>query len=252
MRLLRLRSQKGQSLIEVLIAMAVFIVGIATVGFLVLDANVSTRQGVERTQATLLAKEGLEAARSIRDADFDNLTAGAHGIVLSGNTWTFSGSSDLTDVFTRQITISSVDSNTKQIDSTVTWQQTTDRSGSVSLITYLTNWWYSEYDDVAGFCSSLGYDTGTCRQNSAQCTVNGETYESDGDEYCTGGPTEDTACCGYEEENTCDSYCQSLGYSSGTCRQNPRQCTRNSETHESGGDQYCTGGPSADTCCCAP
>lgn len=50
--------------------------------------------------------------------------------------------------------------------------------------------------------------------------------------------------------DTCTSYCSSLNYSSGTCRQNADQCLENSETHESSGDQYCTGGPSVDTCCC--
>ncbi len=33
------------------------------------------------------------------------------------------------------------------------------------------------------YCEFNGYDNGTCRQNEAQCTVNGETYESGGDTY---------------------------------------------------------------------
>lgn len=52
--------------------------------------------------------------------------------------------------------------------------------------------------------------------------------------------------------STCSDYCQGEGYSSGICRQDAAVCTANGETHESGGDQYCTGGPSEDTCCCAP
>lgn len=140
MKIKLLKSQKGQSLVEVLIALGVFVLGIATIGFLVLDANVSTRQGVERTQATLLAKEGLEAARSIRDADFDNLTAGPHGIVLSGNKWIFSGTSDIQDQFTRAITISDIDIDTKKVDSTISWQFTQARQNSVTLTDYLTDW----------------------------------------------------------------------------------------------------------------
>ena len=132
--------QKGQSLVEVLIAMSIFVMGVSTIGFLVLDANVSTRQGVERTQATLLAKEGLEAARSIRDADFDNLTAGPHGIVLSGNRWIFSGTFDIQDQFRRVITVTDIDIDTKKVDSIVTWQFTQSRSNSVTLTDYLTDW----------------------------------------------------------------------------------------------------------------
>jgi len=53
--------------------------------------------------------------------------------------------------------------------------------------------------------------------------------------------------------NTCPDYCTALpSYTAGACRANPSACTGLGETHESGGDTYCTGGPSADTCCCAP
>ncbi|MFH1451449.1 MAG: fibronectin type III domain-containing protein [bacterium] len=51
---------------------------------------------------------------------------------------------------------------------------------------------------------------------------------------------------------TCLQYCQSLAYSNGTCRSNSSRCNQFSEIYESVGDQFCTGGPSADTCCCAP
>ena len=56
---------------------------------------------------------------------------------------------------------------------------------------------------------------------------------------------------------TCDTYCKpppppATSYSSGTCRQNAAQCGNNGEVHEAGGDVYCAGGPSQDTCCCAP
>lgn len=136
-----LRSNDGQSLVEVLIALSIFVVGIATIGFLVLDANVSSRQGVERTQAILLAKEGLEAARSIRDASFSNLTAGSHGIALSGNKWIFSAtSSDTQDQFTRSITIEDLGAKEKKVTANVSWQFSSQRSGTVSLVGRLTNW----------------------------------------------------------------------------------------------------------------
>ena len=49
---------------------------------------------------------------------------------------------------------------------------------------------------------------------------------------------------------TCAGYCHSLGYTNGACRANAQQCTNNGEVNEVGGNQYCNGGPSADTCCC--
>ena len=50
--------------------------------------------------------------------------------------------------------------------------------------------------------------------------------------------------------SSCESVCIGLGYTSGICRGNNGQCNQNGETGESSGNQYCTGGPSADTCCC--
>lgn len=131
---------KGQSLIELLIALGVFVLGVVTIGLLIIDAGVSSRQAGERTQAVLLAKEGLEAARSIRDDDFANLIDGTHGIAISANTWIFSDSEDITNIFKRRITVSTVDADTKKITSTVVWREPPERPGSTTLITYLTNW----------------------------------------------------------------------------------------------------------------
>lgn len=51
--------------------------------------------------------------------------------------------------------------------------------------------------------------------------------------------------------STCNDYCvYVVGYTSGLCRENPSQCTANGEVNYGGGDVYCTGGPSQDTCCC--
>jgi Tfp pilus assembly protein PilV len=134
------KNNKGQSLVEVLIALSIFVLGVAAIGLLILDASVSSRQSVERTQATLLAKEGLEASRSLRDADFDNLAAGTHGLALSSDVWTFSGTSDTQGQFTRSITISDIDVDTKKVDSSVTWAISEERQGTVVLTDYLTDW----------------------------------------------------------------------------------------------------------------
>ena len=53
-------------------------------------------------------------------------------------------------------------------------------------------------------------------------------------------------------ELTCNLYCQSLLYTGGTCRKNAKACTDNGEVRQSNGNQYCTGGNNADTCCCLP
>ncbi len=51
---------------------------------------------------------------------------------------------------------------------------------------------------------------------------------------------------------SCNMVCTNLGKLTGTCRKNAAACTTNGETYTSAGDQFCTGGPNADTCCCLP
>ena len=48
----------------------------------------------------------------------------------------------------------------------------------------------------------------------------------------------------------CNSLCVSQSYISGDCLRNTNQCSQSSGEPYSSGDQYCTGGSSADTCCC--
>jgi len=129
--------ESGQSLLEVLVALGIFITGIATVGFLILDASVASRQGLERTQATLFAQGGLEIARSMRDSGFDNLIS----------------MSDSQDQFNREITVTGIDVDTKKIESRVTWQFTQARQNSISFVSYLTDW-----NQTQGSAANLSVD----------------------------------------------------------------------------------------------
>lgn len=149
--------QRGFSVIEVILAAALFVVlsaGAVTVVLQALDAN---RLGEEQTVANQYAAEGIEAARSIKNQAFANLVNSAGtGIVRSGSVWAFSGSNNvLSSKYTRVLTVSDVqrdgsgnivasggtlDSLTKKIISTVSWNFTPTRSNSVVLTSYLSNW----------------------------------------------------------------------------------------------------------------
>ncbi len=220
---MRIESHKaGFSLVEILLAVSIFGLTVtALVGGLIFGEQSTALSGA-RVRAVMLADEGLEAVRNIRDENFSNLTSGTHGLTISGNQWTLSGTSDTTDIFTRQVTIFSVDTKRKNVTTNVTWQQNQQRMGQVEVVTYLTNW---------------KTNAGPTPTPTATLTPT------------PGGPTATPT----PTPVTCASYCLSLGgYTTGTCRQNTAQCAANGETYESGGDIYCTGGPSADTCCCAP
>ncbi|MDP3973696.1 MAG: prepilin-type N-terminal cleavage/methylation domain-containing protein [Candidatus Daviesbacteria bacterium] len=196
-------NSKGVSLVEVLLSVAVF--GLIVTGLFggLIYGQQSTALAGQRARAVMLADEGLEAVRNIRDENFSNLSDGTYGLTTTGNQWNLSGSSDITDIFTRQVVISSVDSARKQVVATVTWQQNAQRTGSVTLTTYHTAW----TNQVGGgapavscgtYCQSLTnplYVGGACRATTAICSANGEVYESGGDSFCTEGASADTCCC---------------------------------------------------------
>ena len=186
---------KGQSIIELLIAMGVFILGVSVIAFLVIDAYVSDRLGKELTQATFLAEEGLEASRFIRDGDWASLTDGDHGISTLASSWIFSGTSNTIDKFTRVVTVEPVDSVRKKVTSLVTWNLTDLRSEEVSLVEYLTDWNETISINCDAYCQSLAYTSGDCRGSVRACNGIGGTAEPGGDTYCTGGPSADTCCC---------------------------------------------------------
>jgi len=216
-------SNKGQSIIEVIVAMAIFIIIASSSVIAVLGSFSTTRLAEEETQAALFATEGLEAAQSIRNQDWDNLTTGDHGLVNASSIWAFSGTSDDpngSDKFTRTIAVAdverdesgdvvesdgTVDEDTKKITATITWNFTPTRENTVEMVTYLTNWQKGKSTGGIGggeitacdqYCQSIGYSSGTCRANQQQCENSGEDYKPQGNQYCLGGSSEDSCCCG--------------------------------------------------------
>ena len=195
-----MKDQSGQSLVELLIAMAVFVLVVSAVTFIILDVYLADRVAQERTRATFLAKEGMEATRSIRDNNWDDLTNGDHGLAIIGDNWTFQGSQE--DVSSqlkegiRKITVGEIDADRKKITSQVTWELTEARQQGVTIITYLTNWAKSTVlMTCSSYCQSIGYAGGTCRRNPNRCLRQGEIHEPGGDGYCTGGSQDNTCCC---------------------------------------------------------
>ncbi len=129
----------GFSLVEIVLAsgvlalLALIFLGILTYG------QESTIRAAQRERAIFLAQEGLEAARSIRDQSFTNLTVGNFGL-SSSTQWSLAPQSDVVDIFTRTISIADINSQTKQITSKVEWKQSGASTVNVSLFTILTDW----------------------------------------------------------------------------------------------------------------
>ncbi len=150
----RSRRQAGFSVVEVLLAATVL--GVLTTGIVgaLVYGRASTAHAGDSARANLIAEEGIEAVRNIGDAAYANLVDGTYGLSNGGGTWVFSGTSDVTDIFTRVIVISTAATNRKLITSTVTW--TGMSGGTVVHTARITNWaaslklWSSASSIIAG------------------------------------------------------------------------------------------------------
>jgi Tfp pilus assembly protein PilV len=133
------RREHGFSIVEVLLGVTIFgFLASAVIGA-VIYGRVSTAGAGDRTRANLLAEEGLEAVRNIGAASFSNLTDGTYGLSKSSNVWALTGTSDTSDIYTRQVTISSIDSNRKKVTSTISWTGV-GGNDQVSVVGELSNW----------------------------------------------------------------------------------------------------------------
>ncbi|MFH1546938.1 MAG: prepilin-type N-terminal cleavage/methylation domain-containing protein [bacterium] len=131
---------QGFSLIEVILATAIFVMIVsALAGALVYGIQLAFQSGTS-SQAAYIAQEGIEIFRNYRDLDYSNLVDGSFGIDISNNEYQIVSGSDTDGKYIRTITVTTLDQDTKQIVSEVTWDQGTRGSGSVKLFSYLTNW----------------------------------------------------------------------------------------------------------------
>ncbi|HSW65630.1 MAG TPA: hypothetical protein VLI54_00635 [Bacillota bacterium] len=154
------RPQAGFSVVEVLLAATVLgVLATGIIGALVYGREATADAG-NSGRANLIAEEGIEAVRNIGAASYANLVDGTYGLSSSGGTWAFSGTSDVTDIFTRVIVISTPGTNRKLITSTVTWSGMS--GGSVVHTARITNWaatfksWGSASSIIAGTTQPSG------------------------------------------------------------------------------------------------
>ncbi|MBI5222370.1 MAG: prepilin-type N-terminal cleavage/methylation domain-containing protein [Candidatus Magasanikbacteria bacterium] len=191
-------AHRGFSLVEALLSVALFALLVTALVGAVIYGRESTAVAGARARAIGIAEEGLEASRNIRDNNFGELTDGNHGLTISANQWFFSGTSDTVDSFTRQVAISTPSTDRRQTVSTVTWQQTPSRTGSVALTTYHTNWRASSGGGASTcleFCTSIGYTDATCRPAATTCEAHREVHEAVGDPICAATSPGTALCC---------------------------------------------------------
>lgn len=134
--------QKGFFLIEVVIGTAILGSTIVFLLGLVQNTVEISQKTLERTQASYLLEEGVEATKTIRDDAWSNISSLLDNTVYylswNGTRWSFSTTASTIDSFTRTVTFDSVsrdinddivfsggsydDSRTRKATVNVSWQ----------------------------------------------------------------------------------------------------------------------------------
>lgn len=140
MKKVRLIGENGYSIVEILVAMAVFLIGISGAIVLIYNQQFFILDRQQSIYARFLSSEGIEAVKEISKNNWDSLTSGEHGLFFLNGQWQFLGNQDVKDEFVRKIVITDIDLATKKIQSRTTWQGSFDRNLNIELTTILTNW----------------------------------------------------------------------------------------------------------------
>jgi Tfp pilus assembly protein PilV len=131
---------RGFLLVEMVLAGSLFILFLtAFTGVFYYGLQSSSSAG-DRSRAVMFAEEGQEAVRSMKNTNFSSLADGTYGLMYSNNMWNLVPTGDVLGVYTRQVTVTTLDPNRKNVTVTISWQQTPTRLGSISTQAVLTNW----------------------------------------------------------------------------------------------------------------
>ncbi len=170
--------KKGQVLIELLIAIGVAVLLIPAIFSGFAAGREGRVQQNQRLQATALAEGALEAIRTVREADWENVeTNGVYHPTASASSWLLASGSETIGDFTRSLTIGDVyrdasgniaasgtyDPSVKKVDVSVTWPSFLP--AEVFLTTYLTRLTSAEYVDTTVADFEAGSHDGTSVTN---------------------------------------------------------------------------------------
>jgi Tfp pilus assembly protein PilV len=113
--------KKAFSLVEVILATTIILIIILGVSRSLSYSVQSTSTSNNASIANYLAYEGMEAIRNLRDENFSNLTDGTYGITLINGRWALVASQDVSNIFTRRITISTLTPTSKRATVIISW-----------------------------------------------------------------------------------------------------------------------------------
>ncbi len=152
------QKNRGSSLLEVILAIALFGFLCSALVSMSLGGFSSLRQGGEYSEAEAFAQQGIEAVRAIRDSAWNKIIYSNSAVTSTGNAWQFVGenTSSTFGKYTRNISFANVcrdvsnnittcpgtytDLNSKLVTVNVSWLSEHSAVNTIEKITYLTNW----------------------------------------------------------------------------------------------------------------
>ena len=126
MRYLKKTNEDGMSLVEIMLAVAIFVIGVVSVAHLFVGSQISLAYTLDKSQAILLAKQGVEEQRYNRDIG-DVFTEETNNPISLNE-----------KEFSRTVSVSEVE-GVATITSTVNWN-TTSGEEEVYLVEIITDW----------------------------------------------------------------------------------------------------------------
>jgi len=129
-------------MLDALLGIVIFGLFVIAIGASLLFSQRGFLASGDHMRGAFLAERSLEALRTMRDADFDLLTAGTYGVQIGeSGTWEFTGTGTVTsDGYTSAVTIALPSSDTVRAVATTTWDHGMGRTGIAEVTTEITNW----------------------------------------------------------------------------------------------------------------
>ena len=109
MNMAHFSGEKGQSLIEILIAFTLIVLGIGSATILVFGGQGLLIDRGNTVQARSRAQEGLLAVKQVIQNEGDSVSKGTYGIVFTNGTWQLCGESTTDDRYPRYVLLTSSD-----------------------------------------------------------------------------------------------------------------------------------------------
>ncbi|MBT4384408.1 hypothetical protein HOD30_01525 [Candidatus Peregrinibacteria bacterium] len=151
-------SSSAFSLLEIILAVAIFGIFGATLLTTTIGVSSSTENSNDRLAARYLVQEAQEALRSMRDYDWDEIdldTSGTYGLDTASGFWELEaeGTSDVVGKFTRTVSLTKNSSVSYDAEITVIWNTVDGIAQTKTGTIRLTNWkaLFFSVDSLADF-----------------------------------------------------------------------------------------------------